>query len=323
MVLRRWLERQGVEVRVNRAPLTTLEPGTGTLIIAAPTQKNVSEDEITQVLRFVSAGGTLIYLAPRGETQRALARELDLVLVDRLASGGSPTDQGGASPTVVLPGSLLAGVKTLSVSAGSTVVVADARAIGATSDGALWVQRRGAGEVWMGAGPDLAENARLELADNAAFWANVGARGPVIFDESHLVAAETPPLTTNLLASALQFGFLALVFVAARAARLGPPRPSLAGRQRSAMESVRAMAALTRDAKVDAELLARLRAELRACLKERLGLAVTLPTSELVRALEAATPLGHDELETVFSGTDFLEASRALARLEASLGARV
>ena len=64
---------------------------------------------------------------------------------------------------------------------------------------------------------------RLELDDNAAFWANAGARGPVLFDEGHFVAADAPPLTTNLLASALQFGFLALVFVA-RPRR--PPRPA-------------------------------------------------------------------------------------------------
>ncbi len=323
-VLKLWLQRQGVDVRAHHAPLTELPSGVGTIVVAAPTQRPITEDELTALLRFVSGGGTLIYLAPRGDAQRAIAEELELTK----ASGPEPaselsSDLGGATVTVRTPGGLLAGVKRLRVSADATLSSAAAHTFPATSDGALWVQRRGAGEVWVAAGPDLAENMRLELEDNAAFWANVGGKGPVLFDEGHFVAAEAPPLTTNLLASMLQFGFLALVFVAARGARLGPPRPSLGGAQRSAMEYVRAMAALTRDAKVDGELLARLRADLRAWLKERLGLSLALPVDEVIDELAKATTLGRDDLETVFRSADFLETSRAVARLEAALGVRL
>src|SRR5581483_657884 len=111
----------------------------------------------------------------------------------------------------------------------------------------LWWQQRGKGEVWLAAGPDLAESARLELDDNLAFWSAIAARGPVAFDEFHQAPKPAPPLTANLWGSLGQLLFCALVFVLAFGARLGPARPTPQERHRSSLEYVTSMAALARE----------------------------------------------------------------------------
>jgi hypothetical protein len=69
----------------------------------------------------------------------------------------------------------------LRVSADKTLVVVDGEAV--TDRGVLWTRRIGEGRVWLSAGADLAENARLELADNARFWSQLPS--PIAFDETH------------------------------------------------------------------------------------------------------------------------------------------
>ena len=46
------------------APLTELPPAVRTVVIAAPAGREIDRDEVEALERFVTAGGTLVYLAP-------------------------------------------------------------------------------------------------------------------------------------------------------------------------------------------------------------------------------------------------------------------
>ena len=56
---------------------------------------------------------------------------------------------------------------------------------GAESSPSILVFPDGKGEVVALAGSDLAENRRLALGDNLAFWLALASRGRVYFDEYH------------------------------------------------------------------------------------------------------------------------------------------
>ena len=129
-------------------------------------------------------------------------------------------------------------------------------------------------------------------------------------------------MSANLLATLLQFGFCALVFVAARGARLGPPRPAPRTRHRSALEYVRAMALLTQSARVEDELLPGLRRDLRLYLAERLGIPVAVPTFEAAREAERLTGVPAGDVELLLTGHDFLAVSKRLAALQARVEGR-
>ncbi len=322
-VLATWLAESGVDVRVHREPLTALPRDVASVVLVAPRARRVQDDEIAALERFVQAGGTLVYLWPR-RGQPGLARWLKLEAGVPLLWTTEPafTDVGGATVEVRLPAGLLAGAARLRVSADRMLWVADRPTVPVATHGAVWLERLGAGEIWLAAGPDLAENARLELLDNATFWANLGARGPVVFDEFHHVAAAAPPVSLNLWAAALQFAFGALVFLAARGARLGPARPTAQTRHRSALEYVRAMAALTENARVEDELVERLRGDARLFLQERLGVPAQLPLHEAAREVERQTGVTAADVLRLGTERDFLALSRLVARLEAAAEGR-
>jgi len=323
-VLRAWLEASGADVRLGKAPLTQLPPEVRTVIVIAPSARRIEDDEVAALEAFVQAGGTLLYFDPRAP-QPSMDRWLHLKagkappldVDDRLA------DVGGATVDTLLAGGLAAGTRHFRVSAERMLEVDDPLAVEVASHGALWWKRLGRGEVWIGAGPDLAESARLELLDNAAFWQNVGGRGPLLFDEFHHDTAPPPPLTVNLLASLLQFALCAALFVLVRGSRLGPARPTPVRRHRSALEYVRAMASLTAGAKADAELVAGLRAEARRFLHERLGIAPALPLHEAAREVERLTGFPAARTLRLERESDFLALSQLVAELEAgALGRR-
>jgi hypothetical protein len=177
----------------------------------------------------------------------------------------------------------------------------------------------GEGEVWVFAGADLAENARLELKDNAQLWANVAARGRVAVDEFHQRPSAPVPTTTNLVATALQAGVLALFLLWAMSPRLGPPRTARRPAHRAAREYVEAMAALTGRAQVDGALITAALERFRNRCAEAFGTPPGSSWPELAQELARHGPVDPQVVGRLGAERDFLSLSRHLARLERQL----
>lgn len=252
-VLATWLGESGREVRVIDGEIPR---EVKTVVLAAPSADEFSEAEVEPLRRFVEAGGTLVYLVPRQAPQAALNRWLGVATGALAPLNDEPgvTDVGGSTVTV----SGVAGIHTLRVSAERTLDVQDA--VQVAEHGVLWTRELGDGRVWLSAGADLAENARLELADNARFWSRLPA--PIAFNERHQRVSRALPI--NFAVTALQLLLLAGLFLWARGRRLGPPRDPLVTAHVSTMDYVRALANLLRNANVEPELIAALKRELSA-----------------------------------------------------------
>ena len=317
MVLFTWLRENGVVVSMKTDDFLVIDPAVRTVVVTAPRVQVISQAEVDALERFVTAGGTLVYLVPRGAMSCPMNHWLGVTrgALPALDDGAALQDPAGATVQVTNQSGLTAGITSLRVAADRLIQVADARPV--TAAAALWVKPLGQGEVWLAAGPDLAENARLELLGNSRLWLNVGARGPVAFDEFHHHSAAATPLTVNLIATALQLLLCAALFVVARGARLGPARPTLPSAHRSSLEYVRAMGALVGGAKVDSEVVEHLRDGLRRAALERLGLSPSLPSEQWVREVSKVAPAA--ELERVFAANDVLTVGQAAARVEAAL----
>lgn len=317
-VLAAWLEGAGVRVVALDGALAELGER-GAVVLAAPARE-LAGDEVAALRRFVEGGGTLVYLVSRSTPQPALHQWL------RVSRGEAPPfapepgveDVGGTTVEVTLPGGLLADAKTLRLSAERTLVVANEGAVPVASQGAVWWLRAGHGEVWLAAGADLAENARLELGDNARFWGQLARRGPVRFAEHHLRRADAA-LPVNVVVAGLQLGFLALLFLWSRGPRLGPARDAPATTHRSAREYVTAMAALTRNAKVEAELSLALQRDFRRHLHEHLAIPLGWSWEQADAELARRGGLAPGALVAAVSQRGFFPLSRALARLEQQL----
>jgi hypothetical protein len=162
----------------------------------------------------------------------------------------------------------------------------------------------------------LAESSRLELKDNAVFWRNVAARGPLVFDEFHHTEAAPTPVGINLVATLGQLLFLGLMFLAVRSPRLGPARPSAVAPGRSTSEYVTAMGAVLRTAGVEAELVEQLRRDARMTMQDRWGVGLSLPWPEAAREVERLTGFSAQRVLALETEADFLASSRLLAQLE-------
>lgn len=312
-VLATWLEGTGVEVRTQQAPLTTLADDVRTVVIAAPSRAELTAAEVLRLRRFVSEGGTLIYLSPRDARQPELDRWLGVHPGETspLSPDSSVGDMTGTTVDVVYPVGLLQGVQRLRLSAERMVQVDDA--IPMTTHGALWWRREARGEVWIGRGADLAESARLELFDNARFWANAGARGPMLFDEVHH-RPDATTLPVNLIAAAMQLLVLGLVLLWARVPRLGPARDPAPSSLPSAMAYVSAFARLLARSGSRGELCEATRADFRRELEARWGLPATLSWHEVAHELEHRTGLPGGELSALERSEDLTALSRAIAQ---------
>lgn len=315
-----WLRESGVTVIAHDAPFTQLPGEARVVVIAAPAGAEVREDEVAALERFVEGGGTLIYLVPRQAPQPVLNEWLQVHAgpAAPLVTEQGLEDVGGTTVSVTFAAGLMEGVKHLRLSADRTLHVTDEAAVPVTSDEAVWWLERGAGEIWLAAGPDLAENARLELAQNAVFWGHLAGKGPVVFDEfhQHLSAA---PVPINLLVTGLQLGFLALLFLWARVPRLGPVRDAKASWHRSSLEYVKAMGALTRNAGVEGELLGVLKADFRKFLRDTAGVPVAWTWADADAELARRKSLTQGSLLSAERQTDFVALSQALAKLENEL----
>ncbi len=240
-VLAAWLAETGAEAL----------PSAGTVVLAAPSPAEVTAERVEELRAFVEGGGTLVYLVPRDTPQPALNAWLGVRPGGLLPLNNEAGDVGGS--TVRVTG--VPGVQTLRLSADRAFEVDGAQM--AAEHGALWRLDVGTGQVWISAGADLAENARLELADNARFWRQLPA--PVSFDEAHFTARVVMPV--NLVATFAQLVFLALLVLWARGVRLGPPRDALPVVTTSAFDQVRAMARMLERAKLHREIEQRLASE--------------------------------------------------------------
>lgn len=319
-VLATWMRESGVAIVELHAPLTTIPPEVKTLIVAAPLIAEVSRDEVASMQRFVEAGGTLVYLDPRGKGQPAIENWLKLKpgSTPALVSEAGLEDVGGTTVAVRFGGGALQGLEKFRVAAEPMLDVQHEGAVPAVGEGALWWLPLGQGEIWIGAGQDLIENARLEVFDNARFWSAVAARGPIAFDEYHL-EARTAGLPISVTASVWQLVFLALLFLLARAPRLGPAREEPANQHRSSLDYVKAMATLTQNAKVEAALTDALRHEFRRRLDDELGIAAQLSWPEAIAEFHRRTQAPTEALLEVERETSLLSVARTLATGERHL----
>lgn len=322
-VLATWLRATGVDVRVGEEPLLAVPPDVRTVVLPAPTGTEVTNEEMAALQRFVESGGTLVALLPRGRAQAGLERWLQVRPGEVAPLNELPgaRDLGGSTVAVRLPGGALARATSLRLSAEMQAQVDDEDAVPATEPPALWWRALGRGEVWVALGADLAENARLELLDNASFWAALGERGPIWIDEfHHRRPADTPPLPVHFLTTALQAGLVALLFVWGRGTRLGAPREEPMTSRRSSLEYVSALAALTARAGVEEELVAAVKARLRRRLHDALALSPSVTWDEAARQVAQRASIEAEWVMRAGAATDVLTVTRAAAEIERSLG---
>jgi len=311
-----YLREGGAQVEAHRDSLEALPSGVRTIVIAAPQARPISSAEVRALEGFVQAGGTLVFLTSREKSgaQPALEQWLELKPTSMLPASarGLPQgeqDLGGTTVDVWVPGGAVRGLSGFRVSRDRGIHVGMAEAVplaGLEGIAMLWRLGLGQGEVYVAAGPDLAENRRLELLDALRFWDALAARGPLLFDEFHHAAQPPPPLSRGIWVFALQCLAVGLLYVVARGTRFGAPRPRLPERHRSTLEYVRSLGWLARRARVERELLPELARHLRQLMQERLGIPLALSEEEAARMLE---------LRCGIPARHYLEARAELARV--------
>ncbi|NTX66687.1 DUF4350 domain-containing protein [Myxococcus sp. CA051A] len=311
-----FLREEGRAVSTQLTSLESLAAGTRTLVLAAPTGRPVSEEEVRAVERFVQEGGTLVYLSTRelGMHQAALETWLRLdegPLLPASERGLSTdlADAGGTTVDVWLGAGPFRGLTALRMSQDRGLRMDHPDAVPLAGLGgavAVWRRALGKGEVYVLAGADVLENRRLELLDNARLWNALAARGPLVIDEYHHQLAPPPPLSRGIWVFVAQVLAVGGVYVLSRGTRFGAPRPVLVEKHRSALEYVRSMGWLMRRSKVEKDLLPELDKALRQRLQERLGISPALEDAEAARLLEenGGIPASH-----------YLEAKAELTRL--------
>lgn len=285
-VLATYLREGGLPVHALTGDLPTSEASeaSGTWILAAPTARIVSKDEVARLRAFVERGGTLVYLSAKPDTQPHLSGWLGLSEGPQLERG--TLSLRGEDPGGVTLDLLARGGGGLRVAAGPGLVAEGAQPIAAKGDAVgLWRRAQGRGVIWIAAGSSLIENARLQLADNLSFWATLGAHGPITWIETFHVPV-APPSSGGLRAFALQLLLCIALAAWCFGPRLGPPRPLPEVRHRSSLESVRALGWLLRRSRVEPELAAALHARLRAAAESRLGIPSGLAAPELAAVLQ-------------------------------------
>ncbi len=321
-VLHTWLSESGVDVRLGARPLTDVPDEIATIVVPAPQAATLTRDERLALRRALERGATVVLMVARSASKHALEDLVTVQLGPPPELLAVPNDGAGSSLAVSAPIGAMKGARSLRVANDHTLTVTNAEAVELTSPPGVWVMSVGKGALYVAAGADLAENARLDLADNAVFWRNLAAQGPMWIDESHHVARVQATPTVNLWATGLQFLFAAALFVVARGSRLGPARAEPSAPLRSSTEYVEAMARLTRRARLEPELVEALRRHLRLTLHERLGLSLSLPDGERARALRLALGWNDADANGLFGDRSFLGLSKRVARLEAQLDGR-
>lgn len=328
-----YLKESGRAVSGLEVPIEERDPGLRTLVVAAPTVRRISDDEADAMLAFVEAGGTLVYLTPRGR-DTALDERLELHEGRRLS--GLTATSPDAEVEVWQPFGVLSAAQSLLLSPEATVSISDGKALpvaGQPDRPALWHEQRGKGELWIAAGADLASNSRIARGDNLAFWDHLAQQGPIAFDELHQRPPPPVPMSHAALAFAGQFVLMGLAFAWARGVRLGPPRMPSEVRHRESREYLTAFGNLLRRARLEAELAGEMRQRLRRELQERVGIPVGLSDEEAARVLEQSTGIASGEALSLLealrdaaarapTSRELLALSQRLARLEDAISGR-
>ncbi|WP_426751659.1 DUF4350 domain-containing protein [Myxococcus sp. Y35] len=339
-----YLREGGRAVDTRLTPLDAIAPEVRTVVLAAPEGRPVTEDEVTELERFVRAGGTLVYLSTRelGKHQPALEAWLGLepgLMMPASSQGldSTLTDVGGTTVDVWLPVGPLQGLSRLRVSQDRGLRMDHEDAVPVAGHGgsvAIWRRALGAGEVYVLAGADLVENRRLELLDNLRFWETLAARGPLLFDEYHHELLPPPPFSRGIWVFVAQVLAVGLLYTVSRGTRFGAPRPLRVERHRSALEYVRSMGWLMRRAKVEKELLPELDHALRQQMQERLGIPLALSDADAARLLEqdggipasdyleAKADLTRTQAQPTVAPADYARVARRYAHLERALAGR-
>ncbi len=308
-----YLAERGHPVRAWSRRLTELPADVKVLVIAAPTARKIDPEEVEALGDFVTRGGTLVYLAsapslaapaaarcgarpPRGAERRSRSHRGGSVRLD----GHGHRVRGRARGRDLAPDQSRSSLR--SEHPGALPV--------ATSHGHPWalVRRSGSGEQWTFAGPDVAENRRIELLDNLRLWENLSARGPIAFDEWHHHPSPIAPMS-NALYAVLAQGLLCAIAFALSRQRLGPAREIPFERQRSIREYLEAFAALTRRARIEPQLVGEELARLRLALHERAGIPISASAEEAARSDAALRGVSPDQLHALL--LDLEAAARA------------
>jgi hypothetical protein len=300
------LRRDGHPVRYLRESLGTarLDPGATLVVLDAPA---LHASERRTLARFVRAGGRLIAGgedAGRGIVPRAprwapagprLARPSRPVPETRgVRTVASYGDGGFTSPGGALP--------MLGRSPALLAVVA----------------RSGRGRPLLLADAAPLQNRLLARADNAAFGLGLAGppRRPVVFVESvHGLGARSglAALPSRWRLGLAVAGLAALLWLASRARRLGPPEEVAGEPAPARREHVEALALGLARVRDPAAALAPVRAAAREQVIRRAALAPDAPDETL---REAALKLGYeeDEADALTSERDTLALGRALVR---------
>ena len=343
-----YLEESGAQVSALDEALDAQTLGSVRTVVVAPPRKanRVTKAEAEALEAWVRGGGTLVYMVPREAEARQPTLEAWLRISDgpllRPSGEALPSEEKDLSGTTVrvwVPAGAARGLESFRVALDRSVAVGLLEAVpvaGVLGAAAVWRVPLGAGEVYVLAGADLAENRRLELLDNLRVWEALAARGPLAFDEFHLGEGvrQEPPSAWGLWVFAAQCLVVGLLYVVARGTRFGPPRPLMVERHRSSREYVQSLGWLARRSKVERELVPELGRQLRRRMHERLGIPLTLPEDEAARALEQACGVPasqylearEDLVRTLdqrdIRPSDYARLARRYARLEAILTGR-
>lgn len=297
------------------APFDAVPPQARVLVTALPHARPVEEREQRAVLAWVEAGGTLVVL---GNHERGLGGALAGVLdppfsalhVDRdanladlgrgmkalldAATRPEPSEELRALPA--LPDPLLAGVQALPVGAGRGFEPQAGAAVplvvlGGTAQ--LLALPHGKGRILAFAGPDPFTNARLDRGSNLQLLENLGAEGPVAFDEWHHrpeAAAGARVLLRAFGPALLALLLLAMAAALAHGRRLGPPRAPPGELGVTTRASALQLGRLYQRAGAAPWLREALQAEVRAALRRRTTLPPGASDEALVRGLERVAP---------------------------------
>jgi hypothetical protein len=304
------LARAGHRVdRSRRTPseeLDLLDPQSTVFLLDPPF---VARKDAEALRTFVGSGGRLV-LAPGDGSW------LDWI-VDRPPVWSRA---GIERARALAPAPEVAGVSAVSAAGRGTW--SDARStlplLGGPAGAVAAVATQGSGHIVLLADASPLQNAYLAREDNAAFA--LDAAGPasrrVVFLETYHgygrasgLSAIPARWTTALLLGS----FAALVFMASRVRRFGPPEADARQLPPPRAHYVESLAATLTRARDRDEALAPLRAEVRRRVAARSGLRADADDAALAAA---ATRLGldADEVRAVTGGSDELALGRALAR---------
>jgi hypothetical protein len=306
------IRRSGVEVRAlrERAQDDTL-PAEGTIVVLDP--DGFSTDQARALRRFAERGGRVVAGgAEPGNWLRALA-----------GTGAPRWERGGEiDARVLVPAPETGSAASLrTAEVGHWDDAGSALPLAAGGDGPIAVvQQAGDGRIVLLADASPLQNRLLGEADNAALALALAGPGPVTFVESvhgYGTATGLAALPARFRWALVLLGFSALLLIAARWPRMGPPEPPeepLFPPRRAYVDALASTLARSRDRTTAIDAV-------RSAARERLARRAALARDADDEAWETAARaagLGQDEARALVDGAgddDGMAAGRALAHL--------